>query len=266
MAMRKAYIDVRHGQVHARVCAGSDAEAAPLVLLHKTASSSRSFEAMMLRLEGQRPLIALDTPGFGESFAPGHVPDTAYFCRVLLEALDRLGVARFHLLGHHTGSNLGTQIAAITPERVLSLAMIGIPLLTAAEREAWRGRYGDAFNRPVADGSHLQKTWDYLARMGAGRSLELQQRELLDHLRAWRARQQAYAVVWDQDFAAHFARVRCPMLLMCAHDDVLWPFFARSCKACPEAGCVVVEGANFEPDLDPGRCPDATLAFLAGRP
>lgn len=107
---------------------------------------------------------------------------------------------------------------------------------------------------PQSDGSHLQLTWDYLARMGVGQSLALQQREFLDHCRAWQGRCQAYNAIWDQDFHALFMQASCPMLALCPEDDVLWPFLERTRNLRPEVTTAPTHGANFGPDRDvPGH-------------
>ncbi|HYW92173.1 MAG TPA: alpha/beta hydrolase [Gammaproteobacteria bacterium] len=259
MTIRKGYVDTRDGQVHYRVCPGAGPA---LVFLHKTASSSAMWEQVMRALSGRYHMVALDTPGFGGSFDPVDVPDVGYYCEVFTQALDGLGLERFHLCGHHTGASAAVQMAAQAPARVRSLAMFGPVQMTAGEREAFRERFSGAIF-PRADGGHLQETWDYLAALGADRSLELHHRELLDTVRAWRGRAMAYAAVWEQDFPALYAQVACPVLLMAARDDVLWPFLERARAEHPGARAVAVDGANFEPDLDPEGVVAALRNFLA---
>jgi len=255
MSIRKGYVDTRDGQIHYRVSA---AAGPALVFLHQTASSSAMWEQIMQRLEGRCHMVALDTPGFGGSYDPGVVaPDIGYYRDAFLEALAGLGLEEFHLCGHHTGACVAVDIAARHPRRVLSLAIFGPVQLTAAEREEFRKHFSEPI-APRADGGHLQQTWDYLAGLGADRSLDLHHRELLDTVRAWRGRAAAYAAVWDQDFPSLYARVQCPTLIMAARDDVLWPYFERARRDRPEVRSVVLEGTNFEPDLDP----DASSAAL----
>jgi hypothetical protein len=56
--------------------------------------------------------------------------------------------------------------------------------------------------------------------------------------------------------------IRVPLLLMCAEDDVLWPFFGRAKELRPDADSAVLKGANFEPDLDPEGVAVAYRSFL----
>ena len=103
-----------------------------------------------------------------------------------------------------------------------------------------------------------------LATLGAHHDLDLHHRELVDTTRAWLGRSMAYKAVWDQDWAALFAAVRCPMLLLCATDDVLYPYFERAQALRPDATAVVIKGANFEPDLDAAGTVAAITGFLDG--
>lgn len=40
--------------------------------------------------------------------------------------------------------------------------------------------------------------------MGVGENLELFQREVIDHIRAWKGRNQIYGAIWDQDKEMYF--------------------------------------------------------------
>lgn len=257
--MRFGYVDTSEGQVHYR---RSRAAGPALVFFHQTASSSAMWDAVMRRLADACDVVALDTPGFGGSFDPQAVPAIGYYVKIMQEALDNLGVDKYHLCGHHTGACTAVDLAANDADRVLSLSMIGPVQITQAERDELRKQFSKPIV-PTADGAYLERTWDYLAGLGADTSLELHHRELLDTVRAWHGRAQAYNAVWDQDFPALLARVQCPMLFMAARDDVLWPYFERAREAHPEARTAILKGSNFEPDLDPDGVARALREFLA---
>jgi len=258
--IRKGYADIADGQVHFRELQGPGL---PVVCLHQTASSGAMWVKVMERMRGERPFIALDTPGFGGSFDPPELPPSiGRYAEWLLEALDALGVDRFHLLCHHTGACISVEMTAREPARVASVAMIGPVPLTEAERNEYKQYYSTPIS-PTADGQYLQATWDYLRGLGAHGALDLHHRELLDTARAYMGRYMAYTNVWRQDFVPPFMAIRVPLLLMCAEDDVLWPFFARAREMRPDADAAVLRGANFEPDLDPDGVTQAYRGFLA---
>ena len=99
--------------------------------------------------------------------------------------------------------------------------------------------------------------------MGAADDLDLHHREALNHARAHRSRVQAYSGVWDYDFAAPYGNAACPVLLMTAEDDVLYPHLARAKEMQPDAEVAPITGANFEPDLAPAALAKATAALIA---
>jgi pimeloyl-ACP methyl ester carboxylesterase len=258
--VEKGYAMSSGGQVHYYHQAGPGA---PVVCLHQTASSGAMWLKVMDRLRGSRRFIALDTPGFGGSFDPPHLPESiGTYADWLIEALDSLDVNRFHLLGHHTGVCIAADITIKYPSRVLSNAMIGPVPLTADERNEFKKHYSTPIS-PTPDGAYLKATWDYLQGLGAHDELALHHRELIDTARAYMGRFMAYTNVWRQDWTSLFAQIRTPLLLMCADDDVLWPFFGRARELRPDADAVVLRGANFEPDLDPDGVANAYRAFLA---
>ena len=259
MTLRKGYADTAGGQVHYRF---GDGEGRPAVFLHQTASSSKMWSALMERIPS-RPTYALDTPGFGGSFDPEGLPSLGQYASWLMEAIDALELDEIDLVGHHTGACLGVEIAAGHPDRIRSLAMIGPVPLTQEERDEFRVSFGTPIS-PSADGAYLLETWQYLAGLGADSDIELHHREVVDTLRAYYGRFQTYSAVWDQDFVSFFEQVRCPMLLMCAPDDVLMPFFERACELRPDAETAMLAGANFQPDQDTDGTLEALLEFWSG--
>ena len=259
--IRKSYVDTSGGQLHCRTQAGPGL---PVVCLHQTASSSAMWVKTMQALEGQFGFVAFDTPGFGGSFDPPQAPGTMRaYADWIVEALDALGISRFHLLGHHTGVCIGAEIAVAHPRRVASASFIGPVPLTLDERMQFRQYYLTPM-APDADGAYLKQTWDYLRGLGAHGDLALHHRELVDTTRAYMGRFYAYSAVWEQDWIALFQRITAPMLLMCAPDDVLYPYFSRAQELRPDAQVAVLGGANFEPDLDPRGTAAALERFLTG--
>src|SRR5512144_2358268 len=98
----KGYANIGAGQVHYRRQHGPGR---PVVCLHQTASSGAMWVKVMERMSGERPFVALDTPGFGGSFDPPVLPPSiGAYAEWLLEAIDALGIGQFHVLCHHTGA------------------------------------------------------------------------------------------------------------------------------------------------------------------
>lgn len=257
-AIRKAYANTSGGQLHYHA---TDGTGTPIIFLHQTASSGKMYYDVMEGLSG-RSMYALDTPGFGGSFDPEDMPSMPQYGSWMLEALDSIGLDDFHLFGHHTGACIAAEIYASQPGRVKSCMMIGPVPLTKEERDEFRKYYSTPMS-PDPKGEYLKTTWDYLQGLGAHSDVQLHHREFVDTCRAYMGRFKAYSAVWDQDFTSLFERMACPLLLMCAPDDVLIDYLDRAKGMKPEADSVLLKGANFEPDQDPDGTARAIRDFLA---
>jgi pimeloyl-ACP methyl ester carboxylesterase len=274
--VKKAYIDTSHGQIHYRY-ALPDRDSSPdsILFLHKSASSSASYEILMkyYSLQGYA-CYAPDMPGFGGSFDPSEVAieqieslGTAWYAAIFMKAFSAIGIlgngSKFHINGHHSGAVLAVEIAAKYPELVASICLIGPTVMSQEERAAMKEIYFKPFNEPTKDGSHLLKTWSYLEHMGVSEDLYLWQREAVDHIRAWKGRTLIYGAVWAQDSESLYKNVTCPILLLCAKDDVLWKYFGHVKALRPEVEFGEIEGGNFEPDRDAAGIQVLWSRFLA---
>jgi pimeloyl-ACP methyl ester carboxylesterase len=255
----RGYADSRDGQVHYR--RAGDAPGRPLVFLHQTASSGAMFELVMARMASRRSSIAFDTPGFGNSYVPAGEINLPYLAERLVEAMDALGIAQFDLCGHHTGGCIALEIANMIPDRMCSLALIGPVIASPEVRDSYRGTFVSPFSFN-ADGSHLKTAWDYLATIGANRAPLLHQRELIDHMLGIETMPKAFSAVWDQDSEGRLKSIGAPLLLMCSKDDVLWRIFHNAEAARPDARVAIVEGMDFQPDIDPDGVASALASFL----
>ncbi len=260
MTITRLYAHCRDGQIHLRQTAPSGG---PVVaFFHQTASSGAMFGQVMEALAADYRCLSFDSPGFGGSYQPDHIPDIRYMADRLLEALDDLGVERLHLCGHHTGGCVALEMASLVPDRIHSLTIIGPVVASEAEKAVYR----ETFIQPFAvedSGAFLKTAWDYLRSIGAGAHVDLHLREMIDHLIAHRTMPMAFSAAWNQDVAALLEQATVPLHLMCSQDDVLWPLFERACAIRPDAVRTVVKGADFQPDLDPMGVTEALRAFLA---
>ena len=263
-AVRKRYVDLPAGQVHCRMVAGAASEIPPpaILFLHQTASSSASFEPLMRALDVPNPLVAIDTPGFGASFDPAVDPSLAESAAWICATADGLGIASFHVFGHHTGATLALQIAATVPDRVASVMLSGPEFMTPAERADLAASLGAPLS-PRRDGGHLLENWAYAAQFNPECDVHLLHQEVLAMARAWRGRPQAYRAVAGGDSVALAARLAAPALILTSPGDYFHAALDRARALLPKAVIAQTGGDNFQPSADPEGVARAIERFLA---
>lgn len=99
----------------------------PLVLLHGNGSMIQELEISgLLRLASAHyRVIAFDRPGFGYSERPrGRIWNARAQAALLNDALRRLGVARYTVVGHSWGTQVALALALDHPAQVSSLVLL----------------------------------------------------------------------------------------------------------------------------------------------
>lgn len=153
--VRRGYVDTPLGQVHYRA-AGTDApEQRPLICFHQSPSSSLTYQEILPFLGPHRRAIALDTPGFGESFRPKRKPSLPDYAAWLRDAVHGLGYTRFDVMGIFTGAGIAAHMAKTWPDEVARVVLIGPPYFDAEHpnKDPWP-------EPPRLDGSHLIVEWN----------------------------------------------------------------------------------------------------------
>ena len=105
---------------------GDEATAAvPVLFLHGFGGDLDNWLFNLDAVAAAAPVIALDLPGHGQSDVKlpgdGGLADLAGF---VLHALDSLGVARAHVVGHSMGGAIAAKMALVAPQRVASLVLV----------------------------------------------------------------------------------------------------------------------------------------------
>ena len=265
MPILRGYADTPPGQVHWRRV---DGPGDPVVLLHRTPVSSSSFDAMLGFMAGKVAAIALDTPGFGQSFRPAGRPSTVDYARWFLAALDALEIPRCHLAAHHTGTHFAAEMARLAPGRVLTLTLSGVLYADAAQRRADRAAIGDA---PPVDraGHYLAETWRVMRSLFPDYNGALVHAETLGALASAEARDQAFDAIFAQDLRAVLGAVTCPIQVAQASDDPLGltGHLDRFRADFPQVPVGVVGPAFLAaPERQPGAFARAILDFIAAQP
>jgi pimeloyl-ACP methyl ester carboxylesterase len=167
-AIRLAYADTPLGQLHY----AEAGEGTPVLLLHQTPRSWDEFREVLPQLGRNRRAIAMDMYGFGMSAKPGAgVPQTIeQFAQGAIALMDALGIERFAVVGHHTGSFVASEVASAVPDRVAAAVISAGEYADAEFRDAvakdMAGKGSEdsaAGDVDVAeiqeDGSHLTVLW-----------------------------------------------------------------------------------------------------------
>lgn len=208
--IRKRYLAAGQRQLHLRET-GWEAGGVPLVCLHATAYSSRSFEPLMLALGEERHVIALDLPGYGESDPPIVPLDISGYARVIEDALECF---RFDLFGYHTGVAIAAELALLAPRRVRHLTLMGIPHFRALDFDQWKVRLACQHTlEPSLD--QFAERWDYLVtNRPEGLSLRRGFANFVDELKAWPDGTRAHAALFAYDLEDSLARIGQPVTVL----------------------------------------------------
>lgn len=206
--IRRRYADGRYGQVHLRE--NRPVGGVPIVCLHATAYSSRSFGALLAALDGRRHVIAVDTPGYGESDAPPGGSSIADYADAIMDVLPE----RSDLFGYHTGVSIAVEIALAQPARIGRMTFMGVPYFQALDFAAWRTKLAaqHALGETL---EQFEERWRFLvADRPAGLSLERGFENFVDELKAWPDGWRAHDALFDHDLPARLAEVTQPVTVL----------------------------------------------------
>ncbi|RFA19272.1 alpha/beta fold hydrolase [Subtercola boreus] len=156
----RGYVDTDWGQLHYRSSGPAVSEGGPVaVLFHESPRSSLVYEPIMKPLGEHLTAFAFDTPGFGLSDsapAGSGIPD---YGRILLQAIDALGIGDFTAVGMKTGSTLATQVATLAGSgRVAAAVLYSLSLPDPEADEYWAENWAPDLT-VTEDGSLFEYFW-----------------------------------------------------------------------------------------------------------
>jgi len=134
----------------------------PLVLVHGYLGGSSQWAAELEVFGRHLDVIAPDLPGFGKSRHLESPDRIEGYASAVLEALDRLGVQRFHLLGHSMGGMIVQEMVRLAPARVDRLVLYGtgpLGLLPGRFETMARSRERLAEDGVDATARRISATW-----------------------------------------------------------------------------------------------------------
>lgn len=260
-APEDSILRLEHGDIYVRQDGPRDAPA--LLLIHGSATSSRSWDALVPRLTTSHHVIRIDLPGHGRSAAPvGRGYGTSEQARTLGTALDRLCIKPVIAVGHSSGGYAATALAEQRPDLVTALVLINT------------GPSMDAFTAPETTGidpTQWPPTDEQIRRFastGFRAGYQVPQ-DLIDDLRGMTFHAVTAAMQGSTDYLNQQAlpdrltAIGKPLQVIFGDQDRRWrPSSAADYRVVPGARVALLPGAGHTPILEePLRTAALLLAF-----
>ena len=265
--IKRSFVEGPFGQVHLRIAKPQQPSSKrPLVLFHPTPYSSDYFKKFMDEMAVDRAVIAIDTPGYGDSDRPARLPTIADYAQSAGVVLTKLGIGRdgqqVDLLGYHTGTLIAAELAINNPGLIRKLVLPGMPYYTGEARE-------EAYRRNVkpnaihTDGSHLRGKWDFASiAMPSGLLLTRAQEHFNDMMQCHPHCWEAYHAVFSYESEKRLKLVKQPVLLITTESSLKAETEAAA-LVFPDARLLHIAGVKYGGfDLATGKFAKATRDFL----
>lgn len=156
-----------------RVYFDESGEGRPVLLVHSVNAAASAYEMrpLYLRLRGQRPVWALDLPGYGLSDRGDRPYNPHLMAQAIANVADRIGQP-VHLVALSLGAEFAARAALLRPELVASLALISPtgfgPIRTSGRFPAQLLRF-PLWSQAIFDGLASRRSIEYfLAKSFAG--------------------------------------------------------------------------------------------------
>jgi len=267
------FISVHGMEVHIRD-EGDANDSIPIVLIHGTGSSLRTFDYWAGALKNRRRVIRMDLPAYGLT---GPFPDRNYsmehYRQFLYDLLASLGVQRCILGGNSFGGKLAWNFALQHPDMVSGLILIdasGYPMTAVSEPIGFK-----LAKIPVIRNIFTYITPRFLVERSVRNVYADRSRiteELLDRyfeltLREGNRRAFIDRLVYADTSEAYedMPSLKCPTLVLWGKEDLLIPVASayRFHKDLPNSTLVILENAGHVPMEEcPVQSLDPVLSFL----
>lgn len=194
----------------------------PLVLLAPFPTDARLWDDVVNRLDGRA--ITVDPPGFGSSPTLAETSLDAYAAAVLA-GLDSLGVREFSVAGNSMGGYAAMAVAAVAPERVVGLGLLGTKA-TSDDDAARANRIGMA-ERAEAGATASELVGAMIEKLISPTTRD-RQPSVAARLEGWLAEAPVPGIAWAQramaarpDRLALLRSLDVPAVVLHGRDDVL---------------------------------------------
>jgi aminoacrylate hydrolase len=187
----------------------------------------------------------------------------------LLQLMDRLGIAKAHLVGHSTGGAIGIVLAAIAPERIASLTLYA----TWAELDnqmaqclLLRRRLLDAMGpAEYHRATPLFLYAPYFARANKDK-IEAEIQAAIANSPPASIMSARVTGIMKFNGLQYLERITCPTMVLVADDDILTPLYSSELIASRMPAATLVRlprGGHAVSRAEPAQFNEAVLGFLA---
>jgi haloacetate dehalogenase len=121
------FIETSAGKIFVRI----GGRGSPVLLLHGYPQTNVMWHRVAPALAEQHALVLADLPGYGQSDAPKSAPDHSPYTKramalAMVETMEKLGHAKFAVVGHDRGGRVAYRLALDHPHRVTRLSTLDI--------------------------------------------------------------------------------------------------------------------------------------------
>jgi pimeloyl-ACP methyl ester carboxylesterase len=248
VTIKKGFVNVGKGQVHYRMAGHGP----PIILLHDSPRSSVLHIPLLKEFADQFTVIAIDTPGYGNStpLDLGRQLEIPDFGTALAETIAAFGVERCPVYGYHTSSKITLAFAAKHPERVSVAIMNGLSLPKGGAEPSFITSYMKPFT--ITDsGSYLAEEWTrvldfqrwfpWFARTKEtrlpylGKDMNALHEYSMDLFMAGPHFSDAYAAAMRYVALPIVSHLKAPTIIMAQQDDVLHAYLNALPDPLPES-------------------------------
>lgn len=257
--MKRAYVDIAGGQIHYR----TEGSGEPLLLLHQVPMSSDEYSLMIPILEKKHWVIAMDTPGYGNSDKAPRKYQIEDYAQSVISFLNALEIEKTNIVGHHTGATIAVEVAATYPERVDKLVLSGCPYYEDEKREV---ALKDERFQPMdirQDGSHITKIWQLVKRYSVQSNPEFWNKVLLGYLTAGKDAEDGHHAVFRHQTQQRLPLIKSPTLVVSGSKDVFYRRVELISSLIPRSRMKIIEDGGVWLAFDkPVDFAEAILEFL----
>jgi 3-oxoadipate enol-lactonase len=255
-----AYIQIEGLKIHF-IEKGSGQET--ILLVHGNVSSSEYWDKFSSLLPPRYRAVALDLRGCGQTEHPQEGYNVPRFVEDLSQFTERLGLARFHLLGHSMGGMTSMLFALKHPERVHTLGLLdSVP----ADGLFLNDEVRSYFRQLLNDRNLLRQVMETAVMpYGEGPSFAERAAEI-----AAACAPQTFIENLESmhqiNFISEVSKITPPTLIMHGKDDAVIPleFMVPTMKALLEAQVIIFTRCGHSPQVEsPKQFAKIYLHFIA---